>query len=369
MRGRVSTRTVVRRALAWALAASSVCAPATARAEAPRILFVAPAGSRLSARVRAEIHALGFTIEEAGAPGGARAASAVATARVIESPPRRIELWTADASRGRLVLREVIELDGDDDWSTAAVRASEQLRAYLEPLRDPDAGRPDATGSAHDGAPAAEPAQRSTAPPFDRAPPATSAPGAAAPRDATGPRAAAPASRFSVTAAIAVPVQLGRPGLDVVLRGRWMATRVIGLGGLVALPLAPSNVDTADGLLDIRALVFGAELSALLLDAPRVGLSVSAGFGGAWLRTTGATDAGAPMAASAPTMPLLNNVVTGLPFLGFEIAPRITARVRLVLAGHLGVSTAQASIVQPGQTAGVWGRPLGLFSLGSSVDF
>jgi hypothetical protein len=194
------------------------------------------------------------------------------------------------------------------------------------------------------------------------------------PYDAAGPRAETHSKRFSATAAIAVPIQLGRPGLDVALRGRWMATPVVGLGGLVALPLVPSSVEGGDGPLRMRALVFGGEVSVLLLDAPLVGLSVSAGFAGAWLTASGEGGASPPAmmvphpSAASPPPLTPHGVVSGLPFLGIEVAPRLTARLRLHLAGNAGVSTAQVDFLLPGGGRGTWGRPLGLFSGGLSVD-
>jgi hypothetical protein len=157
-----------------------------------------------------------------------------------------------------------------------------------------------------------------------------------------------------------------------------MATPILGLEGFVALPLAAAPVHTVDGPVDMRAVIFGADLSALIVDTPRVGLSVSAGFGGAWLRTGASAGASAsagtmkgvpPSTASAPPMTAPSAVMTGLPLIGLEVAPRLTARLRLHVAGHAGISTAQVSIVEPGQAIGWWGRPLGLFSAGLSVDF
>ncbi len=52
----------------------------------------------------------------------------------------------------------------------------------------------------------------------------------------------APSPRFVAEAAIAVSLQAGGPGADVALRARWMATRVIGVGARVSLPLVGPTI-------------------------------------------------------------------------------------------------------------------------------
>jgi hypothetical protein len=344
-----------------------------AHAEGPHVLLVAPTDNAFTARVRGEIQALGFTVDRAQVVPTENAPSVVAAARIIDTPSRRVELWTLDEAGGRLVLRAVIEHFQGDDSSTDSVRASERLRAYLQPLRDLD---PDPPSEARHTVDAREGGTTDPSPP----PPAPTphAPveaRAMEPSDAAGPRAEAPVRRFSATAAIAVPIQLGRPGLDIALRGHWMATRVVGLGALVALPLVPSDVQSFDASLRMRALVFGGEVSVLLLDTRYVGLSVSAGFAGAWLTTaeegglgTSAKMVLLPSAGKMPPPVPPHSLLTGLPFLGIEVAPRLTARLRLHLAGNVGVATTEVAIGLPGGAHGTWGRPLALFSAGLSVD-
>jgi hypothetical protein len=369
---RRAARGAIRRALVGALLMLSASQHGLAHAEGQHVLLVAPTDNAFTARVRGEIQALGFTVDRADLLPTESAPSVVAAARIIDVPSRRVELWTADETGGRLVLRAVIEHFRDDDSSTDSVRASEQLRAYLQPLRDL---APDPSSQAHHAPDAAEGSAADSLPPrFTPTPRAPAEHRATEPPDAAAPHAEAPARRFSTTAAIAVPIQLGRPGLDVALGGRWMATRGVGLGALVALPLVPSDVAGADGPLRMRALVFGGEVSALLLDTRFVGLSVSAGFAGAWVTTAAEGGLSAPAMMvkqpSARTMPPATppSLVTGLPFVGVEVAPRLTARLRLYLAGNVGVSTTEVLVVLPSGVRATWGRPLGWFSAGLSVD-
>jgi hypothetical protein len=319
---------------------------------APRILFVAPVATPFSARVRAEIEAMGFTVEPAETLDGEGPPTAVAAARVIEAPPpRRVELWIVDASRGRLTLRAVIralddgasgprdpsEPSANDDEATQTVRASEELRAFFQPLR--------------------EPPPRSPPPP--EPPPETPLPAllATAPEP---PIAGAPWPRFVASAAVAVPLEPGGPGADLALRFRWMATRRIGVGALVSIPVVGSTVSAVQGSASTSAAIFGAEVSAVLLDARPVRLAASAGLGAAWLRTTGF--------ASAPYVGGSASLVTGLPFLGLEVAPRLTDHLRLYLGGHAGIALPSADIAFAGHTVATWGRPLGLLSAGMSLE-
>jgi hypothetical protein len=327
------TRGWRRRVLAAFALAACAWLPGEARAEGPRVLFIAPGATPFSTRVRAEIEGMGFSVELAAVLLAEGTPTAVAAARVIEfPPPRRIELWTADPSRGGLVLRAVIESLAEGDEATESVEASEQLRAYFQPLRELPARDLGGKRAAHaDEVPLPQPEPPRVAPPA---------------RGAT----------FTVTAAIAVPIQPGGPGMDVALRARWMATRVFGVGGLVALPITSSALTSAQGEVRMLAPIIGAELSAVLLDVPRVSLAVSAGIGAAWLHTL-------------PSPPGADFTVTGLPFLGVEIAPRLTARLRLHLAGDVAVSLAKTDVLIGGEKVATWGLPLGLFFGGMSVDF
>jgi hypothetical protein len=140
-----------------------------------------------------------------------------------------------------------------------------------------------------------------------------------------------------------------------------MATRVLGLGALVSVPVSGSTVSAPEGSASVSAAILGAEVSAVLLDARLVRLAVSAGAGAAWLRTSGT--------ATPPYQGRSAGGVTGLPFAGVEVAPRLVGQVRLHLGGHAAVSLPRADVSFAGRTVTTWGRPLGLLSGGVSVDF
>jgi hypothetical protein len=335
-----------RRVLAALAIGAATSLPAAARAEGDRILFVAPLTSAFSARVRAEIEAMGFTVEPAPALSEEGPPTAIAAARVIEvPPPRRVELWIVDASSGLLALRAVISTDEGDDIQTA--RASEQLRAFFQPLRDPPP-------------PPAPPAPSLPALPA-QSPYAAPAARIAAPLPATLEPPPASGPRFDAGAAVSVPLQVGGAGVDLTVRARWMATRVVGVGAVVSVPIAGSTVASTQGSASVTALISGAELSAVVFESRVVRFSASAGCAVAWLRTVGT--------ANAPYVGHSESVVTGLPLAGFEVAPRLVDRVHLTLDGHAAVSAPRADIVFAGHTVATWARPLGLLSAGMSVDF
>ena len=236
----------------------------------------------------------------------------------------------------------MILASAEDDEATQTVRASEQLRAFFQPLR--------------------EPAPQWLSPPSPPIPVEWPAPSPAPLRHTELPEvlATAPTQRFMTGAAIAVPLQPGSPGVDLALRARWMATRVLGLGAMVTVPVIGSTVKSTEGSASVSALLCGAEIAAVLVDLQALRLSASGGLAVAWLRTSGF--------AVAPYVGHSDSVATSLPFLGLEAAPRLTDRLRVYVAGHAAVSLPRADIVFAGQTVATWGRPLGLLSVGLSVD-
>lgn len=307
-----------------------------ARAEgARRVVWVTSLVTPFGARVRAEIEDMGFEIEPAPVLPRRAAPPAVAAVRVVEdSPPRRVELWIAEAGSGEFVLRATVQPWQEGDEVTETVRAAEQLRALLEPLRERTPAHPLVV----DVPPIPTGAEVSTAP----VAPAT-------------PR------RFAVSVSVAVPFQAGGPGVDLGLRGRWMATPVLGVGAFADIPLLGSTLKAAEGAASVSSFLFGGELIVAALPAGRVRVTASPGLAVAWLRTSGT--------ASSPYRGRGVDAAVALPMIGVEVAPRIADRVRLCLDGHAGFSIPRTGIVFAGRAVATWGRPLGLLSAGVGVDF
>ena len=203
-----------------------------ARADTTKVLFIAQRSSPFSARLQAEIEAMGFEIVPARAFDETAPAPAVAAVRVIETPPpRRVELWLAAGESGKLSLSTVVQPSEKDDEASQAVRASEQLRAFFQPLREPEAKQVPATqpeprpgpGNPAGGAPAPrKPAPRKRGPEVAaRRPPA---------RSSSEPRSLAPVTsastrvsgehRWFTAASTAMPLRPNEPSLDTLLQGR-----------------------------------------------------------------------------------------------------------------------------------------------------
>lgn len=341
-------------AMAAAVLALVALRPAPARAEGRTLLFVAPAPSPFSARVRAEIAAMGFEIEES-ADLISSGSGAVAAARVIERPGRRVELWIADAATGRLTERAVVLPAPGDDDDSQTVRASEQLRAFFQPLAMPLA--PPLPTSPP--APASSPtlvALPSRAPALASPPPPAFAPSPAPAPTAPLPRR----PRFLVAADLAVPFQPGGPGLNLGLRGRWAMVEHLGLGAFVSVPLLGSTVRAPEGSASLSAALFGLDLALAARPTPGLRLAAGAGLALAWLRTSGL--------ASPPYTGKALDAVFALPLVGAEIAPRLAGPVSLFVEGRLGVALPRADLIFAGRPVATWGRPLGLLAAGVAVD-
>ncbi len=318
--------------------------PRRARADGPRVLFVVAEPTPFSARVRAEIEAMGFEIEP-GSDVTATGTTAIAAARVIESPARRIELWIVDGATGRLTERAIVMPSPDDDDASQTVRASEQLRAFFQPLR----------------APAVAPLLAARAPLVNApvvAVPIVNAPAPVAP--VVNAPAPAPRPRFLVGADLGVPFQPGGPALHLGLKTRWMALEHLGLGGFLSVPLIGSTVKATEGSASLTAPLLGLDVTVVASPTPRVRLTASAGLALAWVRTSGFAD--------APYQGTTSEVVSALPIFGAGFAPRLTDRTNLYLDGRLGFALSRVDISFAGRPVAAWGRPLGMLALGVSVD-
>lgn len=314
-----------------------------AHAETRKVLFIVQEPSAFSARLGAEIETMGFEIVPARAFDEPGLPPTVAAARVLETPPpRRVELWIAQGPDGRLELSTIVQPSPNDDEASQTVRASEQLRAFFQPLREPAPNQEE------------QPAPPPTAPPL--APVAPFAP-VVVPTDrvpAQAPR------RFVASASLAVPVESNGPGVDAWLQGRWLATSRVGIGAALGLPIASSTVRSGINSASLSAALAAAEVSFALIDSSAVQWTANADIAAAWLHTNGA--------ATAPYTSQSDEALVALPLLGTEIAPRLSGRVSLCFGARGGLTLPKPQISFAGRNVASWGRPLGLFSAGLSVD-
>jgi hypothetical protein len=348
-----------------------------ARADTKRVLFIVQRSSPFSARLQAEIEAMGFEIVPAEAFDQTAPAPAVAAVRVIElPPPRRVELWLAEGASGKLVRSTVVQPSEKDDEASQAVRASEQLRAFFQPLREPNPEPSAKSAPASPSVPRAVPepsAGTTSASPKPAAPKrAPETPARRPPaRSSSELRSIAPASfdaerapgrrRMEVAASAAMPLGTGGPGLDALLNARWLLTSRLGVGLVLDVPIVKSTLSSGVNSANVSAVLAGAELSVALFDSRALRLTAIGGVALAWIRTEGE--------ATPPYTSESDDAWAALPLVGAELAPRLSERLYASLAARAGVTSPKPDIEFAGEHVATWGQPLVLLSAGIGMHF
>jgi hypothetical protein len=317
-----------------------------AHAETKRVLFIVERPTAFSGRLRAEIETMGFEVVPAEASDDPATLGAVAVVRVVDSSfSARVELWTPSGTNSGLSLSTVVQASPNDDPALQAVRASEQLRAFFQPLRE------------HLADPAPAPSAGVPAP----VPVAAPVPVRALASPSVHPSSHDSAARFALGASLAVPFESGGPGFDVAIDGRWFATPRIGIGGVVVVPVVGSTVRSGANSAALLAALIDAELSVTLLDSRGLRLAASGGAAVVWLRTNGT--------ATLPYTSRSDDAVTAMPLVGFEIAPALSERLRLRLGARVGFALPKANVAFAGERVASWGEPFTLLSAGVTMDF
>ena len=315
------------------------------RAEAARVLFVTHEQTPFSARIRAEIESMDFQVVLADTLTAADGARASAAANVIESPPsRRVELWLRRDDTGQLALDRVLEAEQVEEYggsaidATSAVRVSEQLRAFFQPLRE-------------------RAAVIESMPP--RPPPPPLAARVTPQQVAPAPAAALPPTddgRIFQELAAAVPLQPGSLGLDLLLRARYRFGKTYGLGVKVVLPMVPSTVSSGSNSADVSSSLFGVEVSAVLVTTRLATLGAHAGLSLLMLNASGN--------AQPPYTNGEDRKFSAFPSFGSQLGFRVAQQLRLCLGAELGMSVPELEVAFAGQPVTSWARPLALFSAG-----
>lgn len=334
---------------ALGLSSLFVCAlfPNSAHAESIQVLFVAREVTPFSARVRAEIEGMGFSLVSSDELDAQGHSTAKAAAVVVEiPPPRRVELWLKNPNNGRLELSTVLESPQSSgspgDEAAETVRASEQLRAFFQPLQPKEA-------------PVVSPV------------PAVPAPLPVVTKPVVAPQRAAPAApverepaRLFEELALAVPIEPGSLGIDALVRGGYWFHPRWGLGAKLVIPLLPSTVHSGVNSADVSLALGGAELSLLVVRAHALRLLTRAGLALAWLRATGE--------ASAPYTSGSDNALAALPSLATQAEFSVSTRVRVSFGAEIGLTVPKLEVVFASQPVAHWARPFGLLSAGVSFD-
>lgn len=333
---------------ALALCVLALVTPQPARAAdaaGQRVLLVGQDRDAFLERVGAEIAAIGFTVVHSDATAplevSARAAGAVAAIRVLPSR-KGVEVWMADATSGRSLLRQVVvdESPGGPDRDLIALQTAELLRTSLlgeKPARD--ASAPEAVA------------------------PAAGQPRAQAPRNAASrPTAAAGAGDDDANADSAdSAVQLGfgtlfspggaSPSAELGLSLHHFFGSSVGLGLDFALPVAAGSIDELEGSAAISAYFAGAVLLLRLApDAKPWFASAGAGAAALVLRYEG--DAAEPLHASSGTR------ATAAAYLRGDLGLALTGWLRVGVRALAGVSFERITVAFAGNDAGNYGPAL-----------
>ncbi|HEX2671389.1 MAG TPA: hypothetical protein VHM25_10985 [Polyangiaceae bacterium] len=323
--------------------------PGVGRAESIEVLFVAKEATPFSARVRAEIEAMGFELVSSDQLDAQGRSTAKAAAVVVETPPpRRVELWLKNPNHDRLELSTVLESRESQaspgNEATDSIRASEQLRAFFQPLQPKHVET------------------TSVAPPSPA--PAVAPPPALSPNTAGTAQNAAVASqheraRFFEELALALPIEPGSVGVDALVRGGYWLTPRWGVGGKLVIPMLASKLRSGENSADVSLALGGAELSLIVVEAHPLRLLTRAALALAWLRASGE--------ASAPYTSGSDSTLAALPSLAAQLEWRATERVSLSLGAELGLAVPELEVVFASQPVAHWARPFGLLSAGVSL--
>ncbi len=333
---------------------SAVAASATTAVEerpARRVLLLADKpGDLFVERIKAEIEGLGLTVV-VRAPSGpleedARSQQAIAAIRPL--PARNgVEVWMADETSGRSLLRQVIIDESPDgpDQSLIALQTAELLRTSLFPK----------TPETHTQNPPASP-------PSPAAESPTAAP--AGPRATSATAETARTAEMGAQAGVGTLLSPGGPGPELHI---WLSLhrffgRRFGLAADIALPVVRSTLDGPEGRAKIGTAMAGlAFLSRLRL--PPTSWFLNAGLGAAILHV------GVDGEAVQTLMSSSTGVLTGAGYARVDggYAPADWLRLGLHVLG--GVSLDRVHFQFAGNDAGVWGRAFAAAALFAELDW
>ena len=329
-------------AFACALSALMLCAPLPALADdppQPRVLLVEHGRDALLERVGAEVEALGFVLERSEAQGpletAARTAGAVAAIRMLPSR-KGVEVWMADSTSGRSLLRQVIvdESPGGPDREVIALQTAELLRTSLlgeKPAHDPQrAAPPQPQTNASDSPAGAEYAGQ----------------------DSTSTEAAS-------TADTAIQLGFGAlispggasPSATLGLSLQHFFGRSLGLGLDFTLPVLAGSIDALEGSAAFGTYLAGAALLWRLAPDARSWFA-NTGAGGGLLLVRYEGDAGEPLRASSGSR------ATAVAYAHGDVGLALASWLRIGLRAQVGVSFERISVTFAGNSAGSYGPAL-----------
>lgn len=330
--------------LAIVAAAGIALPPATARAQpaAPRehrrvLLLVDTPGDPFMGRIRAEIASLGLEVVVRAPQGpietSARAERAVAAIRMLPSR-NGIEVWMADETSGRSLLRQAIvdETKGGPNQNLIALQTAELLRTSLFPR-----------------------------PPAESVKPATVSPAPAPVIIQIAPPPSSGESGFASGIGFLYSAGGAGPAWQAWLSFQRLWSRRFGMALTVSAPIHRGTMSGREGTADIGAFVAGAEAIARLTSERRR-LFLTAGLGAAFvtLLATGhpIPDGGVQLMSDSST------AYTGAGYARLTLGWKLSSWLALGMNGLAGTTVARVHVRFAGSDAGDWGVPLlgaGLF--------
>jgi len=308
--------------LTWAFAATAWAAKPAPPADHRRVLLLTDTpGDSLVERIRAEVASLGLEIvvRRADGPIEARARAEHAVAAIRMLPTRNgVEVWTADETSGRPLLRQAVvdDTEGGPDRTLIALQTAEVLRTSLFPRPPPE--------------PAPAIVQIVPAPPR--------------------------ANEAAVTAGIG-PLYGGGgagPSWQAWLSFQHLWTEHLGGALDVSVPLHRGSMSGPEGTSDVGAVTAGVEVLARFASERRR-LFADAGLGAAFvaLLTTGH-----PTTGTAPLDGGSSAAYTGLGYVRGAVGRKLARWLAVGVSGVAGSTFAPVRVRFAGNDAGSWGVPL-----------
>lgn len=278
-------------------------------------------------RLRAELESLGLDVLAKPPTGSldqdARAEHAVAAIRMLPSR-KGVEVWMADETSGRSLLRQVIvdETPGGPDQNLIALQTAELLRTSFFPKSAPP---PPVATISHPSPPPVSPAPSL--------------------RD----------SGLQVRVGALYAAGGASSSLQVWFSLQQLWTRHFGVALDVAFPVDRGTVSGPEGSADVGAIIVGGVLLARL-PALKQHLFLSSGLGAAFVSVAvkghPSNQVGEQILGSSPS------VSTCLTYLRLDASWRPTSWFGLGVTGVVGTTTGRVHIAFAGNRAADWGVPV-----------
>jgi hypothetical protein len=296
------------------------------------LLLTDTPGDPFMGRIRAEISSLGLDVIVRAPKGSieasARAAHAVAAVRMLPSR-KGIEVWMADATSGRSLLRQTIidEAPGGPNQNVVALQTAELLRTSLFPHRP------------------AEPAKPVLPPP---APVGVHVP---------PPPPPPPSGESGLSGSLGLLYGAGgaTPAWQAGLAYRYVWNRGLGLAFTVSAPILRGTMNGTEGSADVGAIVAGAgPIARFNFKQGRLVLTTGLGAAFVAVLTKGHPnpEAGSQLVSNSST------AYTGLGYACVAIEWKFASWFGLGLSGLAGATTSRVQVRFAGNDAGSWGTPV-----------